>query len=231
MKKINQTDYSRFRNNEHAQFHTVIRDEITAETPQKLGVIKFYQSYLDALALELTSIEVEQGSQHTKTIEDSDLYRDQLYRSFVLHIQSGLIDYEPGIKEAAKRIMRIVDQVGDMRKQPYNQESETLTSLINQLGNNYAADVALCNATVKLSKLDEANKSFVANFGTRATEASVRVSGDVRAARVVVDEVFKNICNVINAMVLLNGDADYSAFIDKLNYQVDYYTSTITIVR
>lgn len=231
MKKINQVDFTRFRNNEHGQFHTVIRNEIAAETPQKLGIIKFHQSYIDALAVQLTAIEVEMGSQHTKTIEDSDLYRDQLYRSFVLHIESCVMDFEPAVQQAANRINRIVDQVGDMRKQPYNQESESLTSLINQLVNNYEADIAVCNATLKLNKLSEANTSFVSDFGTRSTEVSTRISGDVRAARVLVDDIFKNICNVINAMVLLNGDADYSTFIDKVNYQIDYYKNTINTRR
>ena len=80
-------------------------------------------------------------------------------------------------------------------------------------------------------RLGEANKSFIGDFGTRSTEVSTRISGDVRAARVIVDEIFKNICNVTNAMVLLNGEADYSTFIDKVNYQIDYYKNTINIRR
>jgi hypothetical protein len=58
-------------------------------------------------------------------------------------------------------------------------------------------------------------------------EVSARISGDVRAARVVVDAIYKNIVTVINALVLLNGEAEYSTFIDKVNYQIDYYKNTI----
>lgn len=231
MKKINQVDFSHFKNNEHAQFHSVLKNELIAETPEKLGVIKFYSSYANALTAELAAIEVEQGSQHTKTIEDSDLYRDQLYRSFVLNNKACLFSFDSEIQNAASRIQRIIDQVGDMRKQAYNLESETLTSFINQLMSNYSTDIALCNSTTLLQKLDEANKSFIVDFSTRSSEISTRVSGDVRAARVNVDIVFKNMCNVINAMVLLNGVDDYSTFIDKVNYQIDYYKNTINIRR
>ena len=205
MKKIKQLDFSHFRNNEHGQFHKVIRDELMNNTPVKTAVIKFANSYVDAIATELLAIEVEEGSQHTTLIENSDLFRDQLYRSFVLHIKSCLISFDPTVQEAASRILRIVNQVGDMRKQPYNEESGTLTSLINQLENNYTSDITLCNAVLHLAKLEEANNSFIADFGTRSTEASLRISGDVRAARAVVDPIFKDICSVINAMVLLNG--------------------------
>ena len=227
MKKIKTVDFSNFQNNEHGQFHSAIRDEITAQTPEKLGIIKFFPSYVANVTAELNCIEVEQGSQHTKGIGKADLFRDQLYRSFVLHIRSGLIDYDPAIQSAAERIIRIVDQIGDMRKEPYNKESETLSSFTNQLNSNYAADVALCSANEKLNKLIEANTSFITNFGTRTAEVAARISGDVRVARVATDVDYKNIVSVINALVLLNGEAEYSTFIDKVNYQIDYYKNTI----
>ena len=97
--------------------------------------------------------------------------------------------------------------------------------------NNYASDVALCSATDKLNKLVEANNSFIANFGTRTAEVASRISGDVRAARVATDGDYKNIVSVINALVLLNGEDLYSSFIDKVNYQIDYYKSTINTRR
>ena len=227
MKKINSGSFSFYRNNEHGQFHSVVREELIKETPEKLGIIPFYQSYVDAVTAELSAIEVEQGSQHSRTIEDADILRDRLYRSFVLHINSCLLSFDSTVQDAADRILRIVNQVGDMRKQPYNQESKTLTSLTSQLESNYSADITSCNADVQLSKLKEANDSFVADFGTRASEVSARISGDVRAARVVVDAIYKNIVTVINALVLLNGEAEYSTFIDKVNYQIDYYKNTI----
>jgi hypothetical protein len=227
MKKIKTVDFYDFQNNEHGQFHSVIRDEIIAETPEKLGVIKFFPSYVDDITAELISIDVEQGSQHTTGIGKADQFRDQLYRSFVLHSRSGLIDYDPAVQAAAERIVRIIDQVGDMRRYPYNKESETLTSFTNQLQNNYAADVALCKGTEKLARLADANNSFIANFGTRTAEVSSRPSGDVRITRAATDETYKNIISIINALTLINGDAEYSTFIDKVNYQIDYYKNTI----
>ncbi|ADQ78772.1 hypothetical protein Palpr_0616 [Paludibacter propionicigenes WB4] len=231
MKKIKTVDFSDFQNNEHGQFHSVIRDEISAQDPNRLGIMKFFPSYVADVTTELASIEVEQGSQHTIGIGKADLLRDQLYRSFVLQIRSGLIDYDPAIQAAAERIIRIVDQIGDMRREPYNKESETLASLTNQMRNNYASDVALCSATDKLNKLVDANNSFIANFGTRTAEVASRISGDVRAARVATDGDYKNIVSVINALVLLNGEDLYSSFIDKVNYQIDYYKNTINARR
>lgn len=227
MKQVKRVDFSHFRNNEHGQFHTVFKTELTRETPLKLGIIKFFQAYIDAVRAELAAIEVEQGSQHTLTVENSDLFREQMYRGFVFYIKSCLLSFDPAVQDAAHRIMRIIDQVGSIRQQDYNQESETLTSLINQLETNYMADIILCDGAERHTKVKEANNSFIADFGTRSDEVSARISGDVREARMPVDEIYKNIVSIINTMVLLNGEEDYSVFIDKINYQIDYYKNTI----
>jgi hypothetical protein len=229
MKKINSVNFYPFRNDEHTQFHTTIRNEIEAANPMLLGVTKFLPSYVDAIMAELAANEVEEGSQHTKAIETADLYRDQLYHSLVLHMKSAEVDAEKPMREAAARIIRVLNQVGDMRKQPYNQESGTLTNLGNQLMNNYLNDLNTCMAQDKLRKLIEANNSFIQNFGTRTTELSNRISGDVRAARAVTNEIYNNMMLVINAQVLINDEAPYSSFIDKVNYQIDYYKNTISI--
>jgi hypothetical protein len=229
MKGIKNLEFSHFRNDEHTQFHTIIRNEIETANPMLLGVTKFFPSYVDAVIAEQAANEVEEGSQHTKTIEMADLYRDQLYHSFVLHMKSAEVDAEKPVCEAAGRIMRIVNQVGDMRKQPYNQESGTLTGLCNQLMNNYLNDLNTCLALDKLRKLIDANNLFIQNFGTRSFEMANRISGNVRAARAVTNEIYNNMMLVINAQVLMNDEAPYSNFIDKVNYQIDYYKNTINI--
>lgn len=227
MKKVNTVEFRPFNNNEHGQFHTDVKKEIGRVTPQRLGILPLFGAYSTAVTAELATIDVEKGSRYTLDIEEGDDFRDRLYRAFVLQTKANALDFHPDVEQAAHRILRIINQVGDMRKQDYNQESETLTSLVNQVKNNYPADVTTCKQGELLDKLEEANNSFIQHFGTRADEESARISGNVRQARVPVDEGFHNIALVINAMVLLNGETDYAEFIDKINYLIDYYKNTI----
>jgi len=229
MKKINPINFHFFKNNEHAQFHSDVKSEIALITPQKLGISAIYSGYVDALYAEFAAIEVEAGSQLTKTIEDHDDFRDQLYKSFVHKTKSDLLHYDVQVQLAATKIMRIIEQVGDMRKQNYNQESETITSLVNQLLNNYSPELTLCSSMDLVNKLAETNTGFINQFGSRSTEAAARLSGDVRATRAPVDKAFNDIRTVVNAMVILNGEADYASFIDEVNYLIEYYKNTIKV--
>jgi hypothetical protein len=229
MKKIRVIDLSRLRNNEHAQFHQSIKVEIDIVTAAKLGIIKFYPAYIAALDAEFKAIDIEQGSKYTKTITEADVYRDQLYKSFVLALKAGKLSFDAEVQTACNNILRIVEQVGDMRKQNYNQESETLKSLITQLKTNYATDITKSKCTEILDKLEESNNQFIEHFGVRAQDVALRTSGDVSLTRKPLDEIYHNIVDVINSLVLLNGDDDYSTFIDKVNYLVDYNNTMVNM--
>lgn len=229
MRKIRVIDLTRLRNNEHAQFHQSIKVDIDNVTAAKLGIAKFYPAYIAAIDAELRAIDVEQGSKYTKTITESDGYRDQLYNSYVLALKAGKLSFDPEVQTACNNILRIVEQVGDMRKQNYNQESETLKSLVNQLKSNYADDIIKSKTAETLNKLEEANNQFIDHFGVRAQDVALRPSGDVFTTRSPLDEIYHTIVDVVNSLVLLNGEEDYSAFIDKVNYWIDYNNTTINM--
>lgn len=229
MKKINSVDFSQFKNNEHEQFHADVVKEIDNATPAKLGINPLYGRYSAAVTAEHAAIAVENGSKFTETVEEADLFRDQIYRGFVLQTEGNIMSYNPEVRQAAHNIKRIVDQIGDMRKQNYNQENESMKSLITQIKSNYLADVTKCNQLPLLNKLEEANNTFIQHFSARGDEEAARISGNVRMVRIPVDQEFHNIANVINAGVLINGEADYATFIDKVNYLIDYHKNTIKI--
>ena len=66
MKKINSIDFSQFKNNEHAQFHSDVKNEIVVATPAKLGINTIFPAYTNSLLTELAAIDVESGSKLTK---------------------------------------------------------------------------------------------------------------------------------------------------------------------
>lgn len=227
MERIRQLRLTRLHNNEHAEFHKAIVREIKTNTPASLGIEKLFPAYEAALENELTAIDVENGSRHTSAIEDADIYRDEMHQSLVLETKSKMVSYKSENREAGAQIKRILDQVGDMRKKPYNQETETIQSLVNQLKENYADELETTGLIEAVNQLDIANKSFNDRFGERVTDVSGRPNGDVKIERVLVDETYRNITDAINGLAIINGDTAYRAFMDKVNYLVDYYKTTL----
>lgn len=217
-------------NDEHDQLHSDIESLIEAETPEKLNIVELFLSYKQARIAEKEAIQADQGSVYTKTITESDAYRDDLDLGFELLVESQLHHFDPEVREKAGRVWRIIQQYGNIRKLNYSAESSNMTNRNAEIRSRYDADVAALGkgqGLEWLNKLDEANKQFISHFGDRATEATSRISGNVLNTRIAVDNIFADITTRINALVVVNGEAIYGTFIDKVNYYINYHKNTI----
>lgn len=218
-------------NDEHHKFHFDIKKLVDEQTADKLKINPLFASYLTALAGEDAAIKVEQGSIITKTITESDEYRDFLERGFYKFTESQTMSFDPAVRTAAEHILRKLDQYGDLRYLPYQKETDNITTRNAELFSNYAADLATAEATERLTKIDEANNEFDSHFGNRANETAARISSNVRNARILVDPAYQAIVNQINALVLVEGEANYAEFIDRVNYYINYYKAGIAARR
>ena len=227
MKKILFFDLHMTQNDEYAQFQTEVLKLIMLQAAVKLGIVTLLPAYESAMELLAKAMQAELGSVITKTITESDAFRDQLEHGFALFTESKLYHYDPAVQAAADRVKRILDQYNDLRRLPYNKESSAITTRNQQLRSNYAADVETIGGTEWLSHDDAANVEFINHFGDRANEIAARISGNVRDARNKVLDAYEAIITRINALSEVNGDADYAEFIDKVNYYVGYYKDGI----
>ncbi|HJV78063.1 MAG TPA: DUF6261 family protein [Paludibacter sp.] len=218
-------------NDEHHKFHFDIKKLVDEQTADKLKINPLFASYLTALAGEDAAIKVEQGSIITKTITESDEYRDFLERGFYKFTESQTMSFDPAVRTAAEHILRKLDQYGDLRYLPYQKETDNITTRNAELFSNYAADLATAEATERLTKIDEANNEFDSHFGNRANETAARISSNVRNARILVDPAYQAVVNQINALVLVEGEANYAEFIDRVNYYINYYKAGIAARR
>jgi hypothetical protein len=220
-----------FQNDEHHKFQFDIRNLVDKETAEKLKIKPLYAAYLIALEAEDAAIKVEQGSLETKSITEADEYRDQLERGYYKFTESQTLSFDPAIRTAAEHILRKLDQYGDLRYLPYNKETDNIRTRNAELHTNYAADLTTAQANEWINKIDDANDAFDSHFGSRANELAARISGNVRNARILVDPAYQAIVNQINALVLVEGEANYAEFIDRVNYYINYYKTGIAARR
>jgi len=228
MKKILFFDLHSLQNQEFSQFTAEISKLIIFYTATKLGIVTLSPAFEAAMEELVKALQAEKGSVYTKTITQSDAYRDQLEHGFYLFIECCLYHYDPDVQTAAEHIQRILDKYGDVRRLPYNKESGAITNRNTELLNNYAAEISTAGATEWLTKDNDANNEFISHFGDRANEVAARIVSNVRDARINVQNTYEAIITRINALSEVNGDADYAEFIDKVNYYVDYYKNTLS---
>jgi hypothetical protein len=227
MKKILFFDLHSVQNQEFSQFIAEISKLLILYTASKLGIVNLSPAFEAAVEELSRALQAEKGSVYTKTITQSDEFRDQMEHGFALYIESCLYHYDPAVQAAAERIQRILDKYGDLRRLPYNKESGAITNRNTELIGNYSNDLVTASAMEWINKNNDANNEFINHFGDRANEVAARIASNVRESRIKVQDAYEAIVTRINALSEVNGDADYAEFIDKVNYYVDYYKNTL----
>lgn len=231
MKQIIPFFFRNLRNGEHDQLHNNFETEINAETAKKLNIEAELAPYLAARGNEKLALQAELGSAYTLNVTESDGFRDETDKGFCMFVESHLYHPDPEVRESARKINRIIDQYGNVRKLTYNDESSQMTNRNVEIVKNYAADLAKLGkgwGTAWLNSLDTANNQFVDHFGTRASDEATQVVINTLEARAATDAAWEAIARRINALVVVNGEADYAAFIDKVNYYIDYNKGLIS---
>lgn len=231
MKQVKSFFQRYLHNGEHDQLHNELSNLIDNETAVKLGIVNEVVPYQAARANEKLALQADVGSAYTLSVTEADGYRDETDLGFCLFVESNLHYPDPAIQENARKIMRIIDQYGNLRKLNYNDESSQLTNRNTEIINKYANELSSLGGgwgTAWLNALTEANNQFAAHFGTRANDiTNSKVDINTLESRAATDAAWEAIAQRINALVVVNGEAPYAAFIDKANYYIDYNKSLV----
>lgn len=228
MKQIKKLVLTYLRNDEHYQLMIEVDGLIVQFSPETLGIVDKYLPFKTAHNKEDVALKVERGSSNTLLIADKDGKRDSTHHGLELQVESYSYHWIPAMVEAARRIGRILEQYGNLRILSYNEESSAIGNLVQELrAEPYLTDVASLGLTSWVDQLETDNTNFKNIFNERANEEAARASGNVRAARIEVDPTYEAIVQRINALVVVNGEAAYAEFIDKVNYYIDYYKNTV----
>ncbi|MDR2773668.1 MAG: DUF6261 family protein [Tannerella sp.] len=226
MEKINDFYLPQLHNGENVNFHHESLEQLDKADPAKLGVMeqtKVYHAAYDELKLT-----VDVFSTSTLSAESTrlDTLRDRAYSAFKSYVKVYLNDEDEGKSEAAERIIAVIRnterELGTPLLLGLSKETTVLFSLVRNL-DSLAADVDRIGATDRLKSLENANQAYADLQFERYIEKSTKHSGDVKAARAVVDAAYKDIIARINARILLNGDEGFVPYVKAQNVVIEHY--------
>ena len=96
-------------------------------------------------------------------------------------------------------------------------------NILQDLEGKYASNVAKVGLGPWLAELKARNIAFSDLMRERFDESSLKVDIVLKKARVQLDEAYYAITELINALVLVEGAANYEGFIKKLNPIISKY--------
>ena len=226
--KILSLHLTRLHNEEHFQLMIEVKGLIIASAqPVTDALSPVYTLFSTQVDREDQALEQLRKSIYTEAIVQADEQRDGITRS-ILHIARA---YEKSITpsevDAARHVLTYLDHYGDFTRKSYNEETAIIHNLVSDLTTYCAADLVAIHLGKWVNDLHNVNTQFENLMNTRYDEAAGRDHDDLQELRKAVDESYEQMVSLINAAVIVHGEADFAGFIYQLNERIHYYKTTL----
>lgn len=223
MKEIGTISLDRMNNGAHFLFVDHIAGRAEADTKVQPKVTALITALRTAVEQENVDLKLSQKSLLTDDISAADSLRDSLYSGYKKAV-SGFRNFPvDNFKQAAAVLWQhIIDYAIDPQMQ-LDRETGLLINFITDLEGKYASQITTLSLTPFVTGLKDANEKVSTLTASRMDEQMGRIVGALKASRKASDEAYRNLVKMVNALAMVEGDADYTAFIDYVNTEIAHY--------
>ncbi|MDR1156542.1 MAG: DUF6261 family protein [Bacteroidales bacterium] len=211
---------------EYVSFMSETDRQLVANDVNRMRLGGLHPLFKDKLLLVQQTHGVLPGNSLTEAKNNAEYYRDTRYVAFSIAVRSATYNSDPAISEAADRVLKVVDEIGNPTKLSDSKGTARLFNLQTNL-QPYSADIQLIGVDGRLAELVSANGEFVRLQDEWYKAGGEKPSGNMFAARQQLDPVYKNIVNCINSFAVINGVAAYESFILAHNKLIAQYKTII----
>lgn len=229
MKQIAGSYMDKAPNGAHSSFNGSVlkRAKSDAKISSKPQLAPLLAQYEAAFLVEEEKFKLSQKSEFTDTLNDLDTARDNAYMGFKGIVEGYAKVPDAEIQKAAKAAGQLItDYRIDVRAQR-DQESGLLSNFIADLEGKCAAHVqTLCLGKV-VQVMKAANDEYIAIRESRTEERMHKEKKALETARAATDTAYRSFIAMVNALAMVEGDADYANFIDYMNTLINEYKTEV----
>ncbi len=223
MKEIYDINIQRMNNGAHFTFVSNILARAEADTAVKGKASELVSNFKAAVAAEDEALKISQKSLLTDEIAKADSDRDALYAGYKKAVEGFLAMPIADMAQAAKILSQHIKDYKINTADQLDKETGLLVNFISDLEDKYAAQVAKLGLTAFVTNLKEANERVRTLTLQRTNEKIGITIGALKTARTASDDAYRALVKMVNALVLVFGEKDYTAFIDYVNTEVTHY--------
>ena len=223
MKEIYDINIQRMNNGAHFTFVSNILARAEADTAVKGKASELVSNFKTAVAAEDEALKISQKSLLTDEIAQADSDRDALYAGYKKAVEGFLAMPIADMAQAAKILSQHIKDYKINTADQLDKETGLLVNFISDLEDKYAAQVAKLGLTAFVTNLKEANERVRTLTLQRTNEKMGVTVGALKAARTASDTAYRALVKMVNALALVLGEKDYTAFIDYVNTEVTHY--------
>ena len=223
MKEIYDINIQRMNNGAHFTFVSNILARAEADTAVKGKASELVSNFKVAVAAEDEALKISQKSLLTDDIAKADIDRDALYAGYKKAVEAFLAMPIADMAQAAKVLAQHIKDYKINTAGQLDKETGLLVNFITDLEDKYSAQVAKLGLTAFVINLKEANERVRMLTLQRTNEKMGVTVGALKAARTASDDAYRALVKMVNALALVYGEKDYTAFIDYVNTEVTHY--------
>lgn len=223
MKEIYDINIQRMNNGAHFTFVSNILARAEADTAVKGKASELVSNFKAAVAAEDEALKISQKSLLTDEIAKADSDRDALYAGYKKAVEGFLAMPIADMAQAAKILSQHIKDYKINTADQLDKETGLLVNFISDIEDKYAAQVAKLGLTAFVTNLKEANERVRTLTLQRTNEKIGITVGALKTARTASDDAYRALVKMVNALALVFGEKDYTAFIDYVNTEVTHY--------
>ena len=223
MKEIYDINIQRMNNGAHFTFVSNILARAEADTAVKGKASELVSNFKVAVAAEDEALKISQKSLLTDDIAKADIDRDALYAGYKKAVEAFLAMPIADMAQAAKVLAQHIKDYKINTAGQLDKETGLLVNFITDLEDKYSAQVAKLGLTAFVINLKEANERVRTLTLQRTNEKMGVTVGALKAARTASDDSYRALVKMVNALALVYGEKDYTAFIDYANTEITHY--------
>ena len=227
MKEINGIDLAHMKSGAHFLFITDTVGLATADAKVKTKVTAELTALQTALKAEDDALALSKANLLSKEIKAIDAERDKHYKALRKAITFFLSHPDAELVKAAQRLERLLKDYNIDPKMQLDRETGLLLNLISDLETKSAADVTALALTPVVQAMKQANDKLREVTRARANDRAVQIVGQLKQAQHASDEAYRTLVQKVNALAVVEGEADYADFISKMNEQVKHYKQEV----
>ncbi len=223
MKEIYDINIQRMNNGAHFTFVSNILARAEADTAVKGKASELVSNFKAAVAAEDEALKISQKSLLTDDITKADSDRDALYAGYKKAVEGFLAMPIADMAQAAKVLAQHIKDYKINTADQLDKETGLLVNFISDLEDKNAAQVAKLGLTAFVTNLKEANERVRTLTLQRTNEKIGITVGALKTARTASDDAYRALVKMVNALALVFGEKDYTAFIDYVNTEITHY--------
>ena len=223
MKEIYDINIQRMNNGAHFTFVSNILARAEADTAVKGKAADQVNNLKAAVSAEDEALKISQKSLLTDEIAKADIDRDALYAGYKKAVEGFLAMPIADMAQAAKILSQHIKDYKINTADQLDKETGLLVNFITDLEDNYSAQVEKLGLTAFVTNLKEANERVRMLTLQRTNEKMGVTVGALKVARTASDDAYRALVKMVNALALVFGEKDYTAFIDYVNTEITHY--------